>query len=304
MANVLVLGADGFLGSHLTMSLLKKHNVSVLDKFRHGRLSTHLEIEKFEGDYTNIPFLKKALEGKEYVFNFVSSSSPAASLNDPFSDILKLQSSVLFLKCCVEAGVKKVIYPSTGGAIYGRCSKKPFKETDPVSPISPYAINKLAFENYLGYYKNTFNLDFVIYRISNPYGPLQNISGAQGIIPIFLNNIKNNIPLTVYGDGSMTRDYIYITDTVKMISDTFEISRESVYNLGSGLSHSVNDIIYEISSVVKKPVQIDYKPMRQTDIKNVTLDMSRFKNEFKTEAGTNLREGIYHTWNYVSNLTS
>jgi UDP-glucose 4-epimerase len=89
-----------------------------------------------------------------------------------------------------------------------------------------------------------------------------------------------------------------------MISDTFEISRESVYNLGSGLSYSVNDIIYEISSVVKKPVQIDYKPMRNTDIKNVTLDMSRFKNEFKIEPGTNLREGIFHTWDYVSSLTS
>lgn len=303
MANCLVLGADGFLGSHLTMSLLKNHNVSVLDKFRHGRLLKNLPIEKFEGDYTNSVFLKKALEGQEYVFNFVSSSSPAASMNDPFSDIIKLQSSVLFLKYCAEAGVKKVIYPSTGGAIYGRCSKKPFKETDPVSPISPYAINKLAFENYLAYFKNTYNLDFVIYRISNPYGPLQNVTGAQGIIPIYLNNIKNDIPLTVYGDGSMTRDYIYITDTVKMIAETFEISSQPVYNLGSGLSYSVNDIIYEISSTVKKPVQILYKPMRYTDIKNVTLDMSRFVNEFKIQAGTSLKEGIYYTWDYVKNLT-
>ena len=130
---------------------------------------------------------------KDYVFNFISSSNPADSLKDPISDILKLQSSVAFLKLCVDAGVKKIIYPSTGGAIYGRNSSKPFKETDPMTPISPYAINKLAFEGYLRYFKNTFNLDFVIYRISNPYGPGQNVKGSQGIIPIYLNNLKNKL---------------------------------------------------------------------------------------------------------------
>ena len=302
MANCLVLGADGFLGSHLCTQLLKDHSVAGLDKFRHGRLSKHLPIEKFEGDFSNQTFLKKALEGKDYVFNFVSSSSPAESLKNPIGDILKLQSSVAFLKLCVDAGVKKVIYPSTGGAIYGRTSNKPFKETDSVIPISPYAINKLAFEGYLRYFKNTHDLDFVIYRISNPYGPLQNIKGSQGIIPIYLNNLKNNLPLTVFGDGSMTRDYIYVTDTVKMIADTFLNTKHDVYNLGSGVSYTVNDIIFEISRVVKLPIQLEYKPDRPTDIKKVMLDMSRFKEEFGTEATTTLHQGIFHTWDYVSGL--
>jgi UDP-glucose 4-epimerase len=204
---------------------------------------------------------------------------------------------------CCDAGVKKIIYPSTGGAIYGRCSDKPFKEDDAVNPISPYAINKLALEGYLKYFRNSRGLDYVIYRISNPYGPLQNVTGAQGIIPIYLNKIKNNLPLDVFGDGSMRRDYIYIKDTIDMICKSFEKTSQDIYNLGSGSSNTINDIIYEISKVTKQSVQINYMPERATDIKNVELDMSRFYNEYNMRANTSLSEGIFHTWQYVKNIS-
>lgn len=302
MAKCLVLGADGFLGSHLSMSLIKNHTVVGYDKFNHGR-TLDCDIEKIEGNFSDSYRLKKALEGVDYVFNFISSSNPAKSLKDPLSDIIHLQTSVNFINMCCDAGVKKIIYPSTGGAIYGRCSDKPFKEDDAVNPISPYAINKLALEGYLKYFRNSRGLDYVIYRISNPYGPLQNVTGAQGIIPIYLNNIKNNLPLTVFGDGSMRRDYIYIKDTIDMICSSFEKTSQDIYNLGSGSSHTINDIIYEISKVTKKSVQINYMPDRATDIKNVELDMSRYYNEYGTRASTSLLEGIYHTWQYVKNIS-
>ena len=100
----------------------------------------------------------------------------------------------------------------------------------------------------------------------------------------------------------MTRDYIYITDTIKMVAETFEISSQEVYNLGSGLSYTINDIIYEISRVVKQPLIINYQPSRPTDIKNVSLDMTRFHNEFNIRAETSLHHGIFNTWNYVKTL--
>jgi UDP-glucose 4-epimerase len=170
-------------------------------------------------------------------------------------------------------------------------------------PRSPYGIGKLTIEHYLRYFKFTHNLDYIVYRIANPYGPGQNIYGKQGVIPIFMHRLLTHQPITVYDDGSMVRDYIYIDDLVTMINASFDKpGRFDTYNLGSGQGHTVNDIISAIETstgsnfektIVKTPV---------TFVQRSVLNTARFTEEFGNKAITSLEEGIARTWDYVKQL--
>jgi UDP-glucose 4-epimerase len=309
MAKCLVLGADGFLGSHLVDSLLKEsHHVTAFDRFPDGKPrnldTTKKNLIVIQGDFLNRHDLEAACVEVEYVFHFISTTNPASSAKDPLIDIdTNMRMSVELFQICVDSKVKKLIFPSTGGAIYGRHSENNFREDDMAEPISPYAIGKLTIEGYLRYFKNTHGLEAVSYRISNPFGERQNIIGSQGAIPIFLNLMKQDRPLTVYGDGSMVRDFVYVKDISTMISKTFsQTNAYPIYNLGSGEAISVNSLIRILEKVTGIKAQVKYLPIRPTDVDKVVLNVRRFSKEFGFEAMTSLEEGISHTWKYVKSL--
>ncbi len=312
MKKILILGADGFLGSNLVFALLKdkKNEVRAFDLFKDGA-SQNLElvrkkIEIFQGNFLNKDDLRKALQGIDYVFHFVSFTTPGSSMSDPLIDIdTNLRGTINLLEECVKAKVKKIIYPSSGGAIYGDQKKKKYSEEDALCPISPYAISKMAIEKYLEYYRIAKGLDYLIARISNPYGPHQNVIGNQGIIPIFLNLIKNNQPISIFGDGQNIRDYIFVDDAIdNLVNLSFRSKNKyRVYNIGSGEGVSINELIETIKKITRKRIKTNRLSQRKADVRSIVLDVARIQEELGFGPKITLEQGIKKTWEWIGKLT-
>lgn len=303
MAKCLVLGANGFIGSHLVDVLVEKgHSVRCFDRYSSDDTfrQKNTPVEIYKGDFLDVKSLESALKDIEYVFHFISTTNPFTAENDPLTDIeTNVKMSVkLFQLCASSSSVKKVVFASTGGSIYGDVdSNEPLSEGVSPQPVSPYAIGKLSIENYLRYFQRKHGLDYRVLRISNPYGPRQNTSSGQGVISIFLEAVHKKQPITVFGDGSMVRDYIYITDAANMIVEGFEKSTDnSVYNLGSGKGYTVNEIVKTIEDVTGLSANVEHKEVPATFVNKVVLDTKRFSDDFDIVPKFNLREGIEQTW--------
>lgn len=313
MSKIVVFGAGGFIGAHLVNALAgeAQNEIIAFDRFsKYQKTGTEQPFVNLEnvsvvaGDFFNREEVSNALQGADYVFHFISSTTPAASSKDPFIDIdTNVRSSVELFELCVEHGVKKVIFPSSGGTVYGDVDSELISESMVPLPRSPYGIGKITIENYLRYFKFTSGLDYIVYRIANPYGPGQNIYGKQGAIPIFMHKFLTKEPITVYGDGSMIRDYMYIDDLIKMIVSSYaKDNHYSEYNLGSGQGVSVSDLITSIESCTDytaQKVQIETPP---TFVRKSVLDIARFTQEFGAPSFTRLEAGIARTWEYVKKL--
>ncbi|MCY7304228.1 MAG: NAD-dependent epimerase/dehydratase family protein, partial [Thermoleophilia bacterium] len=236
MARVLVIGGNGFIGSHVVDGLVGAgHDVTVFDRFSTGhRLFDSTSVSQVVGDFLNRHDVAKAVAGHDVVLHFLSATTPMTAHHDPSLDITtNVAPTVELLRVCVAAGVERVIFASTGGAIYGPQGKSEYTEDDHALPVSPYGIGKLAIERYLAYFSATEGLRSVSLRISNPYGPRQHLNRKQGLIPIALRQIFQGLPVRRFGDGSMVRDYVFVQDLVAMILPfVVEPPRHSLYNLG------------------------------------------------------------------------
>ncbi|MDD5396689.1 MAG: NAD-dependent epimerase/dehydratase family protein [Candidatus Moranbacteria bacterium] len=304
---ILILGADGFIGSNLAKSLNKdeKYKIFAFDLFKDG-FSKNLDcfgddFIMIQGNFLNRDDLKKALKGIDYVFHFISLTTPGSSMNDPLIDIdTNIRGTITLLDECANAKVSKVIFSSSGGAIYGDTQKELLNENDSTNPISPYAISKLTIEKYLEYYKINRGLEYLILRYANPYGPGQNLVGSQGIIPIFLNLIKQGKPITIFGDGNNIRDYIYIDDLINITKLLFtKTTKYNIYNVGSGFGLSISSLVGMIQEIVGKKIEIDNQPDREVDVKSIVLNMDRTRNEVGNISIINLKDGIRKTWEYL-----
>ncbi|HSW77789.1 MAG TPA: NAD-dependent epimerase/dehydratase family protein [Candidatus Chromulinivoraceae bacterium] len=306
MANVLVLGANGFIGSHLVDSLVAGgHTVRAFDRFssRKPQFKSSDQIEVVAGDYLNLDDIKKSLDDIEYVFHFISTTTPVSAENDPSIDInTNIRMSVELFKLCAAANIKKVIFASTGGSIYGDTGATSYKETEVPYPVSPYAIGKLTIEHYLRYFRVKHQLDSICLRISNPYGERQPFHRKQGVIPIFLECMARNQPITVFGDGSMVRDYIYVRDLTDTIAAIFQKkTMHDTYNMGSGVGTDVNQLVDVACRVSGKFPKIDRKETPSTFVRKVVLDTTRFKEEFgQPVAATSLEDGMRKTYDYIT----
>ncbi|HSX06265.1 MAG TPA: NAD-dependent epimerase/dehydratase family protein [Candidatus Saccharimonadia bacterium] len=305
MAKCLVLGANGFIGSHLVDSLIEKgHSIRAFDRFGDSRrrFNDHDHIEVVDGNFLNRDDLKNALNGVEYVFHFISTTTPITAENDPVTDITtNISMSVELLQECVAANVQRVIFASTGGAIYGEYTDGRLLSEDTMPlPISPYAIGKLTIENYLRYFRVKHGLDSITVRISNPYGERQPVGRKQGVIPIFLERIYDDQPVTVLGDGSMVRDYVYVKDVANIIAQIFDKDhRQGVYNLGSGKGESINELVDAMQQLTGKTVMRETLPVPSTFVKRVVLDTTALQRDFSVAAQTRLADGLKKTWQYI-----
>lgn len=300
MADVLVIGGNGFIGSHVVDALVQRgESVAAFDRF--GRVEPQFDaagVEVVSGDFLNGDDVRRAIAGRDVVLHLLSTTDPASAENDPTVDIrTNVLASVELFRACVDAGVKRVVFASTGGAIYGDQPQTVFQEADQALPVSPYAIGKLAIENYLRYFGRKFGLGSTIVRISNPYGPRQNPEKRQGVIPIFLRRLADGLPVTIYGDGSMIRDYVYVQDVAEMIADVSTgHPQHDVYNLGSGRGSSLLEIVELIRSVTGRDLECQYQPAPPTFVDHVTLATGRFEAEFASRPTTSMADGIRMTW--------
>lgn len=302
---VLVLGANGFIGSHVVDSLIDAgYAVRAFDNFRakDTRFNMSDGIEIFSGDFLNTADIRAALDDVNYVFHLISTTTPATAEANPLIDIeTNIKGSVSLFQACVDTKtVKKVIYPSSGGTVYGdRNSKTPIHEDEPTLPISPYGIGKLTVENYLRYFKKKFGLRSTIFRIANPYGERQPRFRKQGVIPIFMERIMQEEPISVLGDGSMVRDYIYVKDVANMMVATLAANPQyEIYNLGSGKGYSIHEIIHEIEDATGKRAVIEKHDTPSTFVHTSVLSTERYYQEFGAFDATNLNNGIKLTYEY------
>lgn len=299
MADVLVVGGNGFIGSHLVDALVDRgHDVTAFDRFSTGSVSFRSAATALPGDFLSRSDLRAAVAGRDVVFHFLATTSPATAEADPTLDIrTNVIQTVELLAACADAGVGHVYFASTGGAIYGPQAASGFSEDSPTLPVSPYGIGKLTIEHYLRYFRAKHALRSTSLRISNPYGTRQHPNRKQGLIPIALREIARGGTVTRYGDGSMVRDYIYVDDLVRMIAPLADASpRHEVYNLGSGRGHSVTEVLETIARVTGRDVPLREVPTPATFVDRVVLDVSRFDAEFGITAPTTLEQGIAATW--------
>jgi UDP-glucose 4-epimerase len=295
--NCLVIGANGFIGSHLVDELVEAgYSVRAMDIYSNTPQFKESEnVKVLKADFFDDAAVSAALEGMDYVFHLFSATTPFTADKDPYADINKnLLRNVEFFDLVTKSKVKKVIFVSSGGAVYGHLAEsKNASEEDAPLPVSPYGIGKLATEYYMAYYKQKFGMDYIVYRLTNPYGPRQSNNKNQGVIPVFLQKIQAGEELTIYGDGTSSRDFIYIRDATGMMVKSFDKqAHHSTYNICSGQQTDLNMIIKIISEVTAKQPIVNYVEAPKTFLAKTMVSAERFNKEFNIEAQVGFKEGL------------
>lgn len=304
---VMVLGGNGFIGSHLVDRLCaENHAIRVYDKYEERYRKPLPDVDYRFGDFGNRGLLAEALQGIDVVFHLINTSLPKTSNDDPAYDVQSNVIETLFLlEKCVELGVRKVVFISSGGTVYGRPAQLPVAETGSTDPECSYGITKLTIEKYLALFHQLHGLDYVVVRPSNPYGSRQNPQGIQGAIPVFLGKVSRGEPVDIWGDGSVVRDYLFVDDLVDGICRAaFTPTADRIFNLGSGLGLSLNDILGAIREVTGHDVPVRYNPGRSFDIPAIYLDISRARAQLHWQPQTSLESGLQQTWAFVRSLGS
>lgn len=295
----LVLGGGGFIGKHLCEGLLAKgYAVRVLDRPRldlEDAAFLASRVEWLEGDFTNVADVAAALEGCRWIFHLVSTTLPKNSNENPLYDLeSNVVSTLRFLDLARNIdSVRKVIFLSSGGTVYGVPRQTPIPENHPTEPLCAYGIGKLAIEKYLELYRLLHGLDYAVIRLANPYGEYQRTQGAQGAIPIFMHKALHDEPIEIWGDGSVIRDYIYIGDAVEALLKVMHYAGpERVINIGSGVGTSLNELVRILQEVIGKTISRSYVAGRGFDAPASVLDISRARTVLGWEPRVPLREGI------------
>lgn len=304
----LILGGAGFLGSHLTDGILNAGNsVRVFDRpniTKHRHFEKEEKIEWFEGDFTNINDLGEAIQDCEIIFHFISTTLPKSSNENPIYDVeTNLVGTLRLLELARTNKVKKIIFASSGGTVYGVPNEVPIKETHRTEPICSYGITKLTIEKYLKLYHFLYGIDFCVLRISNPYGEWQRPTSGQGAVTVFLNNALRNKMITIWGDGSVVRDFIYAGDVREALLKSVHYNgEEKVFNIGAGYGMSLKEIILEIEILLEKPIKVEFVERRSFDVQSNVLDISKAKKELGWEPKTSFREGLKKNLKWLSAL--
>ena len=301
----LVVGGNGFIGGHLARRLAENgEEVRVYDRSPGKFRTLPGGTEYVEGELGNHGLIREAVGGIEVVYHFVSTTLPKTSNDDPIYDVRSnLVDTVQLLEACVEAGVRKVVFASSGGTVYGPPETLPITEDHPTAPISSYGIVKLAIEKYLGLFHHLHGLDYAALRISNPYGPYQDPAGQQGVVAVFLQHLRAGRPIKIWGDGGVVRDYLYVSDLVDALELAGRVdTRQKVLNIGSGEGLSLNELLGRISEVVDERPIVEYLPARPLDVPASVLDIRRAHDELGWKPETKLVEGIGQTWAWIQTL--
>ncbi len=297
----LVLGGGGFIGSAVVdRLLLDKHAVRVFERpdvKPYRTFGPQEQVDWVGGDLQNAQEVAEALQGVDTVFHLVSTTLPKNSNDDPIYDVqTNLVATLQLLQAMVASGVRRIVFISSGGTVYGAPRYMPIDESHPTEPQVSYGITKLAIEKYLVLYEATHGIKATILRVANPFGERQRIASAQGAVGVFLNQAMQGKTIEIWGDGSVTRDYIHISDVAEAFIKAAEYRGDkNVFNIGSGAGTSLNDLLATIESVLGAPVARQYLEGRPFDVKINVLDTSRAAAELGWVPQVSLSDGISRT---------
>jgi UDP-glucose 4-epimerase len=295
----LVLGAAGFLGQALSRALCDRG--AVVQGF--GRISDSDKPRDPRIHWTNALFsdlsaLARAVDDQEIVFHLLSSSIPESSNRDPAEDVVtSVVSTIKLLDLCRAGTVRKIIFASSGGTVYGIPGIVPTPETAPTNPISAYGITKLAVEKYLALYQHLYGLDYQVLRIANPYGPGQSPFKKQGVVASTLQRALSGQPIEIWGDGEVTRDFIHVDDvTLAFVHALHYPGEHRVMNVGSGEGRSVNEIVRDAQAVLGlSSVEVRRRPARTADVPISILDTTLIRSVTSWRPQTAWLEGLHDT---------
>jgi UDP-glucose 4-epimerase len=302
---VLVIGGCGFIGSHVVDCLLQGGvEVRVLDRRPEAFRPPLPDVDYVLGDFADTAQVFEALAGMDAVVHLASTTVPATSNLDPVADISgNLIPLVRLLEVMRSAGVRKMIYLSSGGTVYGVPQTDPVTENHPLNPISSYGIVKIAIENYLFMEQALHGLQPVVLRASNPYGPRQGHTGIQGLIGTHLWRLARKEQIEVWGDGSVVRDFLHVKDLAALCLRALQADITGIFNAGSGEGASVAEVVEKICATVGGDVTPLYKPGRNFDVPRVVLDVTKAEAELGWQRQIPLEAGLAETWAWVQAQT-
>lgn len=298
----LVTGGAGFIGSHLVKRLLSLgYRVIVVDNLSSGKLRNIDHAAVFHhGDITDravIEFVHK--EQPNLVFHLAAQSSVGNSIRDPIRDAdVNVVGTLKLLEAARLYGIDKLIYSSTGGALYGDPESNPCREDHLVAPISPYGASKYAAEMYLELYHRLYHVDYTVLRCANVYGPGQDPNGEAGVVAIFTQAMLEGNPPTIFGDGNQSRDFVYVDDVVDANLCAIDHGTGRSYNIGTGQMTTINQIFESLKEITGYHWEAERGPMRPGDVYEISLDAAKAAQELGWTPTTSLDDGLRQTVEY------
>ena len=304
----LVLGAGGFLGSALCRALCLRG--AEVQGF--GRLPTYAEsidrrVNWTTGEFADSAAVANAVEGQEIVFHLISGSLPSSSTMQIAADFIpNTQATLALLDFCRAARVRKVVLASSGGTVYGVRSPTPISESASTDPITAYGLTKLTIEKFLSLYHRHFGLDFHVLRIANPYGPYQSPLRRQGIVAAIMYRAFNGVPVEIWGDGKVTRDFIHVDDVARAFIAVIDYTgQHRTMNVGSGEGKSINQVVDDVGKIISpQKVELLWRPGRETDVPVNILDTSLIRGETGWRPQVPWLEGLADTASWMQSSLS
>ena len=304
---ILVTGGAGFIGSNIVDELIeKKHKVVIVDNLATGNIKNVNKKAKFYKvsvcDKKKIDEIFKK-EKIDIVIHHAAQLDVRKSVADPCFDAdVNIKGTLNILEACKNTKVKKIIFASSGGTIYGECGSKAPDEKAFANPLSPYGVAKLSVEHYIKAYSALFGLKYTVLRYANVYGPRQDANGEAGVVAIFIGKMTQNKDIFIFGDGKQLRDYVYVKDVVSANIKALTKGNNEVINIGTNKTTSVTKLAQELSKVIgytKKPI---FKPKRNGELFKSFLNISKAKKVLGWQPKVDISKGLKYTVDYFKNI--
>jgi UDP-glucose 4-epimerase len=295
-----ILGAGGFIGINLT-SALAAEGYEVVCFDRHVSPHWPSQAKAVTGDFAAVP--TKLLEELEdsIVFDLVSSCRPSQNTNQAADEVVADVAATLRYLEQTRGRNIRWIFVSSGGTVYGPAAASPTTEESPTQPICSYGLVKLTIEKYFDLYRKIHQTDYIVARVSNPYGPWQHPMKGQGIVAALVLKALTNQKIEIWGDGENIRDYLYIDDTISALITLAEFGRDGeIYNVSGGAGTSINELIGMIGAALGSHISANYVEARLTDVRKSVLDNSKLRVQTGWAPKVGLQEGILATSNWIS----
>lgn len=301
---ILVTGGAGFIGSHIVEHFQDKAEIVILDNFRSGRKENlkGLDYKLIEGSILDRQSVKEAVKGVDYIFHMAAAISVVESMEKPIEYVrVNAEGTLVVLEEAASAGVKKLCF-STSAACYGENPESPKVETMTPDPLSPYAITKLDGEYYCAMFAREGKLKTACLRYFNVFGPRQDPKSAYAAaIPIFVSKAVSNSPISIYGDGDQTRDFVYVKDVVAANAFMSQNSQTGVFNVAYGSATTINDLVNLIIKITGSKSMVEHKPARPGEIKHSLASIGKLLSTgFKPTSDFNA--GLKTTVDYFMKL--
>lgn len=300
---VLVFGANGFLGSNMLYRLMRlnAHVTAFCYPDEKSEALKNSGLEVIEGDFLRVETLDIPMGGFDWIVNMASATTPNESVEHPWREEANLGAAKIIFRRAVEAGAERILFPSSGGTVYGSCLDLPADESQPTQSVTPYTKTKIATERLLLDICTGTSTVPIILRYGNPYGLNQFAARGTGVVTAWLEAARDSKPIVLFGDAKAARDFIYVSDAIDAAIMALESKKaRGIYNIGSGVATTLDELTLIIERITAKRLRVRKVAPRSSDVVNsIALDSTHAKEDFGWVSKVGLEEGIRKTWTWI-----